>query len=182
KGRWYSTATPSPPDWAPALRPSSLVGKSAATAPRGSSSASRRLRRPGLEELDGVARWILDEDLMTTGSLDDLAPEARPVGSETVDGPLEIVDDDLEAIPPAGRRNATGLARAAHARLVEKQSQAIFRQAREARGTGKVDSKAEAIAVEVDRLVDVCHEVPHGRLRHARQCKCRSSSARACAP
>jgi hypothetical protein len=28
--------------------------------------------------------------------------------------------------------------------------------------------KAEAIAVEVDRLVDVCYEVPHSRLRHLR--------------
>ena len=119
---------------------------------------------------------------MTTRSLDDLTTEASPVGSETLNGRLEIVDDDLEAIPPSGRRNATGLARAAHARLVEKQSQVIPRQTGESGGTGKVDTKAETIAVEVDRLVDVCYEVPHSRLRHARQSKWRSSSARACMP
>jgi hypothetical protein len=88
------------------------------------------------------------------------------VSSETLNGRVEIGNDDLEPIPPSGLRNATSFARAAYARLVEKQSQVILRQTGESRGTGKVDMKAKAIAVEVDRLLDVCDEVPHSRLRH----------------
>ena len=125
-----------------------------------------RLRALRLEDLDGVARRILDEDLTATGPLHDPTTEARPVGSQTLDGRLEIRNDDLEAIPASGLRDATGLAGAASTRLVEKQSQVILRQACESRGSGKVDAEAETSAIEVDRLVDVCHEVPHSRLRH----------------
>jgi hypothetical protein len=122
----------------------------AATGSRGG-----RLRPLRLEEFDGVARWILDEDLAAARPLDDLTTEARPVSSETLNGRVEISNDELEPIPPSGLRNATGFARAAYARLVEKQSQVILRQTGESRGTGKVDMKAEVIAVELDRVVDV---------------------------
>ena len=77
-----------------------------------------RLRSLRLEEFDGVARWILDEDLAAARSLDDLTTEARPVSSETLNGRIEIVHDDLEPIPPSGLRNAASFARAARARLV----------------------------------------------------------------
>jgi hypothetical protein len=121
-----------------------------------------------LEEFDRVAGWILDEDLAAARSLDGLTAERRPLGSETLNSRVEIGNDDLESIPASGLRNPASLARAAYARLVEKQSQVILRQTGESRGTGKVHMKAEAIAVEVDRLVDVCDEVPHSRLRHLR--------------
>src|SRR4029079_4626780 len=117
-------------------------------------------------ELDGVARWILDEDLTAARPLDDLTAEGRPVGCETLDGRIEIGNDDLETIPASGLRDAAGLARAAHTRLVEKQSQVILRPAAKSRGSPKGDSKAQTTAVEVDCLVDVCHEVPHSRLSH----------------
>ena len=61
---------------------------------------------------------ILDEDLAAARSLDDLTTEAGPVGSETLNGRLEIANDELEAIPPSGLRNAAGFPRAACARLV----------------------------------------------------------------
>jgi hypothetical protein len=129
---------------------------------------SARLCALRLEEFDGVARWILDEDLAAARSLDDLTTKRRPLSSETLNGRIEIGSDDLEPIPPSRLRNATGFARATHSRLVEKQPQVIPRQTGESRGKGKVHMKPEAIAVEVDRLVDVCDEVPHGRMCHAR--------------
>jgi hypothetical protein len=104
--------------------------------------------------------------LAAARSLDDLTTEPRPLSSETLNGRVEIVDDDLEPIPPSRLRDPTGFARATCARLVEKQSQVILGQPGESGRKGKVDMKAEAIAVEVDRLVDVCYEVPHSRLRH----------------
>ena len=90
-----------------------------------------------LEEFDGVARWILDEDLAAARSLDDLTTEARPGSSETLNGRVEIRNDDLEPIPSPGLRNATGLARAAYARLVEKQSQVVLRQTGESGARGR---------------------------------------------
>jgi hypothetical protein len=129
-------------------------------------AAGARLRRLRLEEFDGVARWILDQDLATARSLDDLTAETRPLGGETLNGRVEIGNDDLEPIPPPGLWDPAGFARATCARLVEKQSQVILRQTGESRGGGKVNMEAEAITVEVDRLFDVCDEVPHGRLRH----------------
>jgi hypothetical protein len=115
-----------------------------------------------------LPRWILDEDLAAVRSLDDLIRERGLLSSETLNGRIEIGSDDLEPIPPSGCGNPTGFARATHARLVEKQPQVILRQTGESRGKGKVHMKPEPIAVEVDRLVDVCDEVPHGRLCHVR--------------
>jgi hypothetical protein len=127
---------------------------------------SARLRALRLEEFDWVARWILDEDLAAARSLDDLTTERGTLSSETLNGRVEIGSHDLEPIPSSGGGNPAGFARATYSRLVEKQPQVILRQTGESRGKGKVHMKAEAVAVEVDRLVDVCDEVPHGRLCH----------------
>jgi FGGY family of carbohydrate kinases, N-terminal domain len=131
---------------------------------------SRRARSgaPRLEELDGVPRWILDEDLTPARSLDDLTTKRHALSSQPLNGRIEIASDDLEPIPPSRLRNPTGFARTTGARLVEQQSQVILRQTGESRGKGKVDVKAETIAVEVDRLVDIVDEVPHRRLCHVR--------------
>jgi hypothetical protein len=126
-----------------------------------------RSRTLGLEEFDGVPGWILDQDLATPRSLDDFATKPRPLSGETLNGRIEVGNDDLEPIPPTRLRSPARFARAPCARLVEKQSQVVLRQAGESRGSrGKLDMKAEPIAVEVDRLVDVCDEVPHSRPRH----------------
>jgi hypothetical protein len=124
------------------------------------------LRPLRLEEFDWVAGWILDQDLAAARAFDGLTSEPRPLGSEIFNSRVEIGNHDLEPIPASRLRHATGLARAACAGLVEKQSQVILRQTGEARGGRKLHVKTEAIAVEVDRLVDVCDEVPQSRLRH----------------
>jgi hypothetical protein len=86
----------------------------------------RRLRRhlgaPGLEELDWVARRILNEDLAAGRSLDDLATEPRPLRSEALNSRVEIGNDDLEPIPASRLGNSTSFARATCTGLVEKQS------------------------------------------------------------
>jgi hypothetical protein len=49
---------------------------------------------PRREELDWVARWILDEDLAAARSLDDLATAPHPLSSEPLNGRVEIGNDD----------------------------------------------------------------------------------------
>ncbi len=123
----------------------------AAVSPRRPGKVGARLRPLRLEEFDGVAGWILDEDLAAARPLDDLTTEARPLSGETLNGRVEIGNDNLESIPASRLGNATGLARAAYARLVEEQSQVILRQTGESRGKGKVDMKTEAERLELVR-------------------------------
>ena len=120
-----------------------------------------------LKELDRVARRILDEDLAAAGvPRRSRHPEPRPLSSEALNGRVEIRDDDLEPIPASGSGNPTGFARATHAGLVEKQSQVIPRQADEPRGQGECRRESRGDCSEVDHLVDVCDEIPDGRLCH----------------
>src|SRR5687767_15002641 len=74
-------------------------GSSAAKASRAAVTTSARL-----EELDDVARRILDEDLRAARALDDVVSEAHARGAEARDLTSDVVDDDLKAIPSAGRR------------------------------------------------------------------------------
>ena len=151
----------------PLLQPAEIAATrqpARTTWPSGSLAAATgnvgvRLRPLRLEEFDGVAGWILDEDLAAARPFDDLTTEARPLSSETLNVRVEIGNDDLEPIPSSRLRNATGFARAAYARLVESHRKSSFANPR-IPGRGEVDTKAEAIAVEVDRLVDVCDELP----------------------
>jgi hypothetical protein len=99
-----------------------------------SGNLAARSRALRLEEFDRVAGWILDENLAATRSLDGLTTERRPLSSETLNGRVEIGNDDLEPIPASGLRNPAGFARAAYARLVKKQSQVVLRQTGESRG------------------------------------------------
>src|SRR6185295_2599204 len=50
------------------------------------------LRALGLEELDRVARRVLEQDLVAADADDDLVAEARAGGAQLVDHPLEVVD------------------------------------------------------------------------------------------
>src|SRR5215204_3203899 len=43
-----------------------------------------------LEELDGIARWVVDEDLRAAGSLDDVAPEREAGCAQALDLRFEV--------------------------------------------------------------------------------------------
>src|SRR6266511_4125988 len=61
-----------------------------------------------LEELDHVARRILDQDLRAARSLHDLVPERHAFRAEPFDLGGEVVDDQMDPVPAAwsGRRPA----------------------------------------------------------------------------
>src|SRR4051812_22559225 len=70
---------------------------SASTTPSGArgcgSSAS------GLEELDRVPRWVVDDDLLAARALDHLVAEAHVGGAEAFDLGVDVVDDQVDAVP-----------------------------------------------------------------------------------
>src|ERR1700687_5404719 len=56
----------------------------------------------GLEQFHDVAGRILEEDLLAAGSFDNVVAERRTCRAESCDFGVEVVDDEVDAIPPAG--------------------------------------------------------------------------------
>src|SRR5215470_806142 len=86
---------------------------------------------PRLEYLHWVTRWILGQDLMPGGPLDNLAAELHALGPELFDRRTDIGDRDLEPVPAARSRRAAGDSCASGTRLVQEQPQIAARQAGE---------------------------------------------------
>ena len=88
----------------------------------------------GLEELDGIARGIVDQDLAAAPPRDHLASEARSGCAQRLDLALQVRDFELDAIPAPGLGAAAAgrLARPARARLIEQEPQLAPREHREA--------------------------------------------------
>ena len=61
-----------------------------------------RLGQDRLEELDGIARGVVDQDLAPTDAGDDVVAEVSACRPQHVDQRLEPIDFDREAVPPAG--------------------------------------------------------------------------------
>jgi hypothetical protein len=55
----------------------------------------------GLVDLDGVPVWILDLDLLATGTHLELISESSSSGFECGDGGVDIVDVQDDSVPPA---------------------------------------------------------------------------------
>jgi BetI-type transcriptional repressor, C-terminal len=114
--------------------------------------------RSGLEDLNGIARGILNQDLRSTRTLDDLAAERR-------------------LAPRAGRRSRPGRRRGAETdssrlarafllpsrrlrpRLVQQQSQIVPGQSRRAWRARQFDAEPEILAIELDGYLNVVHEL-----------------------
>jgi len=62
----------------------------------------RRVSRAprGLDELDRVAGWVVDQDLLAARAGDDLVPEAKPRCPEALG--LDVVDDEWMRFQPLG--------------------------------------------------------------------------------
>ena len=54
-----------------------------------------------LEELDDVARWVLDQDLRAAGTLNDFVAEFHARGAQSSDLARDVIDDELESVPAA---------------------------------------------------------------------------------
>ena len=57
-----------------------------------------------LEQLDRVAGRILQEDLLAAGSRDDVVAECHSGAAQTVDLGFDVVDEQMNAVPPARAR------------------------------------------------------------------------------
>jgi len=77
-----------------------------------------------LKQLNGIARRILDEDLLTTVAGDDFSTEAPSRSLELLDGRFQVLGFDLDSVPTTWSRMLTprhGLSRAAGTGPVEQQ-------------------------------------------------------------
>src|SRR3954454_24796386 len=61
---------------------------------------------PGrLEQLDGIAGWILEEDLLAAGAGDDVVPEVGAACPQRLDEGREVGHLDREAVPSSRCRD-----------------------------------------------------------------------------
>ena len=82
-------------------------------ATRAAAVQSLSLAAGRLEELDRVAGRVLDQDLPAADAVDDVVAEPRAGLAERVDGRVEVVHLQLEAVPAAGLGTACRRASAA---------------------------------------------------------------------
>src|SRR5262245_31032328 len=55
-----------------------------------------------LEQLDGIARWIVEDNLRAAGTRHDVAAKADARRTQALDFSREVVDDQVNTIPTAG--------------------------------------------------------------------------------
>src|SRR5206468_3639775 len=111
--------------WAAATRarPRRVSSPAAAPAsrsavPRSARARSSRASRRGLEQLDRIARRVLEQDLLAAVAEDDVTAEARAGRTEPLDLVRKVFDLELDAVPASGLRLASvghGLCGAARA-------------------------------------------------------------------
>src|SRR5918998_5521926 len=118
----------------------------------------------GFEKFDGVAGGVLKQDLFAAPALDDLIAQASPRVTYGLNLVGEVVDLQLDAVPAARLGPPAvghGLARSAGTGLVQQEAQVASREDRETGGGVKLDTEAEPLGVERDRLLDVINYVTH---------------------
>jgi hypothetical protein len=65
-------------------------------------TAKPHLWAAGLEQLDHVAGWILEQDLLPAGPGHDVVAERGARIAQVCDVSVDIVDDEMDSIPAAG--------------------------------------------------------------------------------
>src|SRR5262249_28767263 len=116
----------------------------------------------GLKQLDEIARRILKQNLLAARALHDRVAEMRACGPELRDAPIEIIDQEMNAVPAAGRlllarghwRAATD---AAALGLRQIEMHVAARNLGEARSRMHLDPETKMLGVEVDRSIHVVH-------------------------
>src|SRR5262245_10691329 len=125
--------------------------------------AESRVLNRRLEQLHRIPRRILDQDLLTAHTGDDVIAESHTSLAQSRDELREIVHLDRKAVPTArlwhsavGHRSSAAALRIRHA---EDQAQIAARQHRKRRRGMHVEMKAEMRRVKRDRGVDVANDV-----------------------
>src|SRR5262249_56732421 len=104
---------------------------------------------------------ILDEDLGPARPSDDVVPELHPGGPEPLNLRLDVVHDELEAVPPARHRKATvGHGPAGRAGAgAEEEPEVAAGHVRECGCCTHVELEPEVRRIERDGGVDVVDHV-----------------------
>src|SRR5581483_9108638 len=122
------------------------------------------------EQLDGVARRVLDEELLAADAGHDVFAEVGPAGPEPLDEAFEVDDLEAESVPAAGRRECPvrhGPAPAGPAAGgAEHEPEIAAGEHGEGRRGVHDLLEVEETAVEVDRLVDVVDDVADAHAGH----------------
>ena len=113
----------------------------------------------GLEELDDVAGWILDQYLSTAPAFDWIPAERGSSIPELIDLLVEVVHLEPKAIPTAGFGVSAGCSGSTGARCVEEESKVSPRECGEPWCGLHVDAEAETGAIELDCSIDVVDDV-----------------------
>jgi hypothetical protein len=130
------------------------------------SAGGPRLLVPGgwrLEQLDGVAGGVIQQDLLATKPGHDVVAELRPRVAQGLDLAVKVVDLELDAVPaarlgPATIRHGLG-GPAGSARSVHQQPKVAAREHGEAGGGMQLEGEAEPLGVEHDRRIDIVDDV-----------------------
>src|SRR4051794_40784102 len=114
-----------------------------------------------LEELDRVARGILEQDLPTPRAADDVVAERQARALEPRDVGGDVLDDEVDAVPSAGPGRAAVRHRSAGRALgpAEQEPEVAAYDVRERRCGAAADREREVGGVEVDRRLDVVDHV-----------------------
>jgi hypothetical protein len=130
---------------------------------RRSAGAAGTSGRRRLEQLDGIASRVIQQDLPATKPAHDVVAEPRSRLAQAVDLAVEIIDLQLDPVPAARLGPATirhrlgGPTRAAH--CVHQQPQIAAREHGEAGRGVQLNGEAEPLGIERDRCIDVVDDV-----------------------
>ena len=113
------------------------------------------------EQLDRVARRVVEHDLPSTRPADDVAAEVDAGSTQALRLGGDVRDDEVDAVPPAGNRPGPVRHRPAGGtgRAGEQEPQMSAGDVGEGRQVGRPDREAEVGRVEVDRGLHVVDEV-----------------------
>src|SRR5947209_941681 len=150
-----------------------LPGDGEGSAVSSISTAEASLGPDRLEELNGIAAWVLNQDRLAAGAGDDLVAEPDSGLPQLVDGRAEIGDFEGEPIPAARLGFAAvwhGLRAATRsAWTVEHEPQVTPGQHGKRCRRMHFLVEPEVLAIERDGGVDVVDDLPHLSGSHARQ-------------
>src|SRR5262245_54027064 len=124
----------------------------------------------GFKEFDGIAGRIVDEDLLAAHPGDDLVSEVDSRLAQRLDFARQVVDLELDAIPPTWLGLATighGLGGSSGAAgRAQQEAEVAACHDRETRGGPERHAEAEPLGVEGNGRIHVMDDVPHGNWRH----------------
>src|SRR2546428_6252338 len=117
----------------------------------------------GLKELDRISRRIVEEDLLPAGSGDDLAAESHARRAKAHDLGLDVVDDEVDAVPAAraGPRAVRHRTSGGACWTAQQDAKWPADDVGESRSHVRAQGEPEVRRVEGDRGVDVLDHVPN---------------------